>query len=104
MADVVTLTPLPLQLVGAAISASALRYNVGLVGVVDGVNKVFSLPSSAKYVNNLGATVQIMLSGVKQLSGVTPTELGGLGTGFNAVTLTTAPTVGTTVTADYVND
>lgn len=102
MSDV-TLVPVPIQVPENDIVPASFVYNGSMVGATDGINGTFTLPSSGKYLNDLGVTIQVMINNVKQLSGFIPNESGGTGTGFNQIIFTpTVPMSGTTITADYI--
>lgn len=99
----ITLVPIPIQVPGVTLTANKFHYGVTLLGSTDGINAVFTLPNSWKYVYNLGITIRVMVNGALQSpSAFTATELGGLGTGYNAVTFNTPPASSTTITADFV--
>jgi hypothetical protein len=78
---------------------------VGLIGVRDGVNQVFTLPSGDKFVHNLPyLTLAVFVNGVRLslLDDFLISESGGLDTGFDTVTLDEAPYSNDHLTADYV--
>lgn len=77
-------------------------YNVGLLGVMNGSNHVFTTPG--KFVNQLGGdTLQLLYNGQRllEVDDYTLSESGGSGTGYDTVTLLFAPKLGDKLTADY---
>ena len=87
------------------IAVGRYRTGQGLLGAKDGVNLVFGTPSSENFVHNLPfLTLQLYFNGVRQtlLDDYTVSESGGVGTGFDTITMLVAPKPGDHLTADYV--
>jgi len=86
-----------------ALPASLQRWDVHLIGVVDGANLVFT---TAEYFRNDGNHIRVHWNGFRLRGGIgndyVVSESGGPGTGFNTVTLVEAPRAGDVLTADYV--
>lgn len=77
-------------------------YGVGLLGVMNGVNRVFMTPGI--FVNQLGGdTLQLYYNGQRllEVDDYTLSESGGSGPGYDTVTLLFAPKPGDKLTADY---
>lgn len=99
---------------GVGIPLSRLRVNETLSGAMNGVNKVFVLPSSEKAIHDIpGPQIALYYNGnrlhpVESRGGVSTddfsvSESGGAGTGFDTVTLThVAPKPGDRVSSDYI--
>lgn len=97
------------------LQASAAQFSVlrkddiSLVGVVDGVNTVFTIPSG-KWIQNTTYKIIVYLNGVKQayLDDYLIAESGGVGTGYDTVIFTVPPSNSLSppdvVTADYYVD
>jgi hypothetical protein len=98
--------------VGPVTLAALARYifprkNVPVIGTIDGVNAVFTLPFSDKgLVESPGVTIETMYNGQNLLDGVgndvTLSESGGGGTGFDTITfLHFAPRIGDNIQVSY---
>jgi len=80
--------------------------DIQLVGNVDGVNTIFTIPSG-KFIQNGTYKIIVYKNGVKQvyLDDYYIFESGGVGTGYDSVVMTVAPTVTPSpvdvITADY---
>lgn len=76
--------------------------DVQLVGAVDNVNTIFTIPSGV-FIQNADYKITVYINGIKQLylDDYTIAESGGPGTGYNTVILTTAPTT-TPAPADVI--
>ena len=97
---------------GLQISSSNLDVlrmeDVQLLGNVDGVNTIFTIPSG-KFIQNSIYKIIVYLNGVKQFQGGSESdymiaESGGTGTGYDTVIFVQAPnnpSVADIVTADY---
>jgi hypothetical protein len=93
----------------ALIKYTQPRENLDLVGTIDGVNLVYTLPGGEKgIVEALGATIKVQINGVDYFGDgedFTLSESGGGGTGFDTVTLIHfAPRVGDRVTTSYYKE
>ena len=84
---------------GAGGGGSSRVYDEVLAGSVDGQNVTFMLPRFIP-----GSQVVVM-NGMRLRAGASNdyivAEMGGQGTGYNAVVFTEAPSVGTVLVADY---
>lgn len=100
---------------GIGVPSTDIRDDVLLDGTVNGVNQVFTLPSSEIAVHNSpGLKIKVYYNGQRLHEGLTNdfvvSESGGAGTGFDTVTLNFAPlpAIGNhpndRITADYVLD
>lgn len=99
---------------GVGIPLTRLRYNEILVGTKNGVNKVFTLPSSEKAIHDVpGVQIALYYNGqrlhpVQSRDGVASddysvSESGGTGTGYDTVTFThIAPKSDDRVSSDYI--
>lgn len=98
---------------GVGIPLTDFRINVPLDGLVNGSNKLFTLPAGEHAIDvsaNLGsATIALVVNGRHLSHGVgndyTIVETGGPGTGFDAVVLDPlrpAPLPGDTLTANWI--
>jgi hypothetical protein len=97
----VQLTPVPIVF-PTTITPAQFNYDVPLTGTVDGVNTTFTTPT--QYLHGLGIQIQVFVGGMKVASNAfTPTESGGAGTGYDTIVFTVAPTVGFSVTADFIS-
>jgi hypothetical protein len=77
-------------------------YGVGLLGVKNGVNLVFTTPH--KFVNVLGGeTIRVLYNGQRllEIDDYSLSESGGPSTGYDTVTLLVAPRSSDKLTADY---
>ena len=86
---------------------AAFRFRVGqhLNGPINGSNVIFTVPSGEKFTHNLPfLTIQVYYNGVRLtlLDDFTVTESGGMGTGYDRVTLEIAPKVNDKVLVDYI--
>jgi len=94
------------QVVG--LKLSLFKIEELLLGTKNGVNLVFTTPD--KFVNSGGIKIGVYLNGVRLKVGVgndfTVSESGGVGTGFDTVTLASglAPLLGENLFADYIID
>lgn len=88
-------------------SVSLLRDDEQLVGAINGVNQVFTLPNSEKaLVVDPGVKIKVYYNGQRFHEGgandFSSSESGGAGTGFDTVTFNfVTPIAGDIVTADY---
>lgn len=86
---------------------AALYQNVMLVGVVDGVNTVFTIADGYKFVQNDEYVITVYYNGVRQDLTIDyiVMESGGVGTGYDTVIFNDPPDPGFTIisyiTADY---
>ena len=83
----------------------SMRWDIELIGPIDGVNKIFTVPDIFVDIGN--AKIRVYLSGQRILQGVDNdyliSESGGPGTGYDTVTLLgPAPVPGDKITADYL--
>jgi hypothetical protein len=77
-------------------------YGVGLLGVKNGVNLIFTSPD--KFVNVAGGeTIRVLYNGQRllEIDDYTLSESGGVGTGYDTVTTLVAPRSSDKLTADY---
>jgi hypothetical protein len=86
---------------------AALRFRTGqnLLGDKDGSNVVFTVPTGDNFTHNLPFfSIQVYFNGVRQklLDDYIVSESGGLGTGFDTVTLCVAPRANDTLLVDYI--
>ena len=87
------------------ISVGRFRTGQGLVGSKDGSNLIFHTPGLEKFTHNLPyLTISVFVNGVRLtlLDDYVISESGGLGTGYDTVTLSQAPYVDDHVVADYI--
>ena len=88
---------------GGTPALSDLRRNIPLVGTKNGVNTVFTTPD--KFVRSPFQEV-VSRNGVSQEEGVgndyVASESGGVGTGYDTITLAIAPYAWEKVTIDYL--
>lgn len=89
------------------VPASDFRENIALLGTLDGVNTVFTIPGGEKAVHlPPGLQIKLYRNGVRQKLGVacdyTVSESGGLGTGFDTVTVDPAPKSYEILLVDFV--
>lgn len=81
-----------------------LRLDITPIGVIDGVNQVFSTPE--KFVQTVPLTIRVYRNGQRQtLDGdYTVSESGGIGTGYDTITFVAGIKikVGTVLRVDYV--
>jgi hypothetical protein len=87
------------------IAVGRYRTGCGLVGIQDGVNRIFTLPSGEKFAHNLPyLTVSVYVNGLRQVlvDDYTISESGGVGSGYDTVTLISAPYLDDHLTSDYV--
>lgn len=95
---------------GLGLDLSDVREDEQLVGLINGTNKVYTLPNSEKaIVADPGVKIKVYYNGQRLHEGLandyTTSESGGAGTGFDTVTLIhVAPKLGDIVTADYLVD
>lgn len=87
----------------------AFRQNIRLVGLIDGINQVFTVPSPDKFINGdfSDNTFKIQVYhnniGLQEGQDYFVSESGGLGTGFDTITLTSfTPNPNTFLYANYV--
>lgn len=88
------------------VATARFRTGSGLIGAQNGSNSVFTLPGSDKFTHNLPfLTIQIYLNGqrLKLLEDYFVSESGGLGTGYDTVTLELSPLPDDVLLADYVS-
>lgn len=101
------LNALSLQL-AQQLFVAAERYRVGqsLIGVKDGVNSLFMTPGLERFVHNLPfLDISVYLNGsrLQLLSDYLVVELGGAGTGFDAIELLGPPLLPNDhLVADYI--
>ncbi len=87
--------------------AGALDWRIGVVpsGVINGVNKVFTI-SPLKFIHDGKLTVAAFSNGQRLLEGATEdytvSESGGFGTGHDTLIFTVAPVVGDNLQVDFV--
>lgn len=87
------------------VAASRFRTGQNLSGSQDGVNVTFTVPVGDKFTHNLPFfSVQVYFNGVRQklLDDYIVSESGGLGTGFDTVTLCVPPRTNDTLLVDYI--
>lgn len=87
------------------ISAGRFRTGSALVGVKDGVNRVYNLPHGEKFTHNLPyITISVFFNGVRQipLEDYIIQESAGPGTGYDRVILERAPRSNDTIISDYI--
>lgn len=87
------------------ISVGRFRTGQGLVGSKDGSNLIFHTPGLEKFTHNLPyLTISVFVNGMRLtlLDDYVISESGGLGTGYDTVTLSQAPYVDDHVVADYI--
>ncbi len=87
--------------------AAVIRQSLALVGSIDSVNTIFTLPFGEVAVHTApGPAVQVMYNGQVLQYGAgddySVSESGGLGTGFDTVTMNFAPLTGDRLTVNYV--
>ena len=87
--------------------AQDVRENQPLVGTLDGVNAVFTLPGGEKAIHDPPRSqIKLYRNGYRQALGVgcdyTVSESGGAGTGFDTLTLDPAPRSYEILLVDYV--
>jgi hypothetical protein len=94
---------------GGAISSFNIKQNVELVGVKDGVNRFFTVPSPDKFINGTfaGSEFRILIRhngrGIIQNLDYAIYESGGVGTGYDTIGIVSfVPTANSTLIADYV--
>lgn len=87
------------------IAVGRYRTGQGLLGDKDGVNLVFTTPSSENFVHNLPfLSIQLYFNGQRLtlLDDYMVSESEGSGTGFDTITMMVAPKPGDHLTADYI--
>lgn len=88
----------------ASILLGRFRWNKGLVGTKDGINKVFVTPDLI-FVQSGEIVIRIFYNGQRFSIGSScdyvVSESGGVGTGYDTVTLSVAPQSFDALTADY---
>jgi len=87
------------------IAVGRYRTGQGLLGAKDGVNLVYTTPSSENFVHNLPfLSIQVYYNGVRQtlLDDYTVSESGGVGTGFDTITMGVPMRPGDKLIADYI--
>jgi hypothetical protein len=87
------------------IAADRFRTGQNLVGTKNHINTTFLIPDGKKFVHELPhLTICVFYNGVRQefLEDYLVFESGGVGTGFDAVTLFRAPYSDDSLQADYV--
>lgn len=88
-----------------AIPIASVRQGVPLLGSVDGVNQTFSTPEAFHRRAPYGITIAVYYNGQRLTEGASNdyevSESGGMGTGFDTVTLKFAPLAGDVLTADF---
>lgn len=89
----------------AATLLGRFRWNKDLVGVKDGVNKVFTVPDPF-FVQSGEIVIRVDMNGQRLRLGAandyTVSESGGVGTGYDTVTFVVAPKAYENPTADYL--
>jgi len=80
-------------------------YNVSLLGVKNGVNLVFTTPDDFVNVAS-GETIQVYYNGQRLLESedYMISESGGMGSGYDTVTMLVAPKIDDKLTADYTKE
>src|ERR1035437_8074221 len=75
--------------------AAIRKEDIQLVGIVDGINKVFTIPLGT-FLMNLGYKIIVYRNGIKQfyLDDYFIAESGGLGSGYDTVIFSVAPVDG----------
>ncbi len=87
------------------ISAIRHRDEITLVGALDGVNTVFRTPWGEKFVQNIPYyTISVYYNGLKLelLDDFMISESGGVGTGYDTVTLMYPPMPNDNLSSDYL--
>jgi hypothetical protein len=83
-----------------------LRTNVVPIGVINGVNTVFTTPDD--FIHDGVTDEAVYLRGQRRLEGVgndyVASESGGAGTGFDTITFAKAPRPGDNILVDYYVD
>ena len=87
--------------------AGDFRENIAPVGVLDGVNDTFTLPGGEKAVHLVsGLQIKLYRNGFRQKLGVgcdyTVSESGGVGTGFDTITVDPPPLSYEILLTDFV--
>ena len=87
----------------------ALKQNVALVGAINDVNTVYTIPPPDKFINGSFSAnefrISVMHNGRILVQGIdfTISESGGVGAGFDTITIVSfIPATGSTMLADYV--
>ena len=80
---------------------AARRVGITLLGVINGVNLVYTTPEV--FVNTGGDTIGVFWNGQRlvETEDYALSESGGIGTGYDTVTMLAAPKVGDKLKADY---
>jgi len=101
--DFASLGVLSLKQLSAAMGARV--YNVSLLGVKNGVNLVFTTPDDFVNVAS-GETIQVYYNGQRLLESedYMISESGGMGSGYDTVTMLVAPKIDDKLTADYTKE
>lgn len=91
----------PICRIGAVLDTGRFKYGVPLIGDVDGLNMTFLSPDVF-----VSTSLRVHYNGQKLHEGITEdyviSESGGVGTGYDTVTLNVAPVSGDRVTANYI--
>jgi hypothetical protein len=80
-------------------------FNVALLGVKNGVNLVFTTPDDFVHVVS-GETIRVFYNGQRLLESedYVISESGGMGSGYDTVTMFVAPRIDDKLTADYTKE
>ncbi|MFA5387356.1 MAG: hypothetical protein WC322_03080 [Candidatus Paceibacterota bacterium] len=87
------------------ISSGRFRTGAALVGVKDGVNRVFTTPGREKFTQNLPfVTISLYFNGIRQilLEDYILVESSGPDTGYDTVIFERPPRANDTIISDYI--
>lgn len=87
------------------IATARFRTGVDLVGAKNDVNVTYTIPFGDKFTHNLPfLTIQVFYNGqrLRLLDDYTVVESGGVGTGYDTITLEFAPRSSDKLLADYI--
>jgi len=90
---------------GVGLPATNIRENMPLVGAIDGINSVYTLPGTDKAVVYFpGMKIKVHVNGHRLAStDYSMSESGGTGTGYDTVSILTGPvSAGDVLEADYL--